>query len=115
MINQNVTAWRSAPSAATVERLVLRCLDALVGFAGGGHGLLLGGGSAANLPAVGAAVTQALHQPVKTRGPPVLYPSSAPHLPLAIATGFVDVGHIRARPPDADRRGPAAVLRVPIL
>ena len=48
-INQNVTAWRSAPAAVTVERQVLRWLDALVGFDGGGHGLLLGGGSAANL------------------------------------------------------------------
>src|SRR3546814_8913426 len=79
MINQNVTAWRSAPSAATVERLVLRWLDALVGFDGGGHGLLLGGGSAANLHAVGAAVTQALRQPGKTRGQLVLYTSSETH------------------------------------
>lgn len=111
MINQNVTAWRSAPSAATVERLVLRWLDALVGFDGGGHGLLLGGGSAANLHAVGAAVTQALRQPGKTRGQLVLYTSSETHLSLAKAARFVGVGHIRALPADADRRLPAAVLR----
>ncbi|MFL6593503.1 MAG: pyridoxal-dependent decarboxylase, partial [Luteimonas sp.] len=30
-INQNVTAWRSAPAAVTVERQVLRWLDTLVG------------------------------------------------------------------------------------
>src|SRR3546814_788109 len=77
----------------------------------GGHGLLLGGGSAANLHAGGAAVTQALRQPGKTRGQLVLYTSSETHLSLAKAARFVGVGHIRALPVDADRRLPAAVLR----
>src|SRR3546814_4500207 len=111
MINQNVTAWRSAPSAVTVERLVLRWLDALVGFEGGGHGLLLGGGSAANLHAMGAAVTQALRQPGTTRGQLVLYTSSETHLSLAKAARFVGVEHIRALTVDADRRLPVAALR----
>lgn len=111
MINQNVTAWRSAPSAATVERLVLRWLDALVGFDGGGHGLLVGGGSAANLHAVGAAVTQALRHSGATRGQLVLYTSSETHLSLAKAARFVGVDHVRALPVDAERRLPAVVLR----
>src|SRR3546814_156380 len=68
-------------------------------------------GSAANLHAVGAAVTQALRQPGKTRGQLVLYTSSETHLSLAKAARFVGVGHIRALPVDADRRLPAAVLR----
>jgi hypothetical protein len=37
-INQNLTAWRSAPAAATIERLVIRWLDELVGFDAGGTG-----------------------------------------------------------------------------
>jgi len=112
ILNQNVTAWRSAPAAVTVERQVLRWLDALVGFDGGGHGLLLGGGSAANLHAVGAAVAQALHrQPDASRDQLVLYTSRETHLSLAKAAHFVGVGHVRALPVDAQRRLPAETLR----
>lgn len=112
MINQNVTAWRSAPSAATVERLVLRWLDTLVGFDGDGDGLLLGGGSAANLHAVGAAVTQALQRrPGASRGQLVLYTASETHLSLAKAARFVGVGHVRVLRVDADRRLQAELLR----
>lgn len=114
MINQNVTSWRSAPSATTVERRLLHWLDALVGFDGGGHGLLVGGGSAANLHAVGAAVARALQQPGTSRGQLVLYTSSETHLSLAKAARFVGVGHVRALPVDAERRLPADVLAAAI-
>src|SRR6478672_8921005 len=111
-INQNVTAWRSAPAAVTVERQVLRWLDALVGFDGGGHGLLLGGGSAANLHAVGAAVAraQSRHHGVP-RERLVLYTSRETHLSLAKAARFLGVGQVRALPVDAQRRLPPGVLR----
>jgi glutamate/tyrosine decarboxylase-like PLP-dependent enzyme len=115
MLNQNVTAWRSAPAAVTVERLVLRWLDALVGFDGGGHGLLLGGGSAANLHAVGAAVTRALqHAPGTPRERLVLYTSCETHLSLAKAARFVGVGHVRALAVDTGRRLSPDVLRAAI-
>jgi glutamate/tyrosine decarboxylase-like PLP-dependent enzyme len=105
-----------------VERQVLRWLDALVGFdggehsgegnAGGGHGLLLGGGSAANLHAVGAAVTQALGRRADaTRARLVLYTSRETHLSLAKAAHFVGVGHVRALPVDAQRRLQPGPLR----
>lgn len=48
VINQNVTAWRSAPAAVTIERSVVRALAEAVGCAGFG-GSLTGGGSLANL------------------------------------------------------------------
>ena len=112
ILNQNVTAWRSAPAAVTVEREVLRWLDALVGFEGEGDGLLLGGGSAANLHAVGAAVARALQrQPQATRERLVLYTSRETHLSLAKAAHFVGVGHVRALPVDAERRLAPEVLR----
>jgi glutamate/tyrosine decarboxylase-like PLP-dependent enzyme len=111
-INQNITAWRSSPAAVTVERQVLRWLDALVGFDGGGHGLLLGGGSAANLHAVGAAVEQALRRhPDVTRRQLVLYTSRETHLSLAKAARFLGVGQVRALPVDADRRLQPDTLR----
>ena len=112
ILNQNVTAWRSAPAAVTVERQVLRWLDALVGFDGGGHGLLLGGGSAANLHAVGAAIAQVMQRaPGVTREQLVLYTSRETHLSLAKAARFVGVGHVRALPIDDGRRLPPEVLR----
>ena len=111
-INQNITAWRSSPAAVTVERQVLRWLDALVGFDGGGHGLLLGGGSAANLHALGAAVDRTLRRhPEARREHLVLYTSRETHLSLAKAARFLGVGHVRALPVDVERRLQPATLR----
>ncbi|HEY0098877.1 MAG TPA: aminotransferase class I/II-fold pyridoxal phosphate-dependent enzyme [Pyrinomonadaceae bacterium] len=52
-LNQNVPAWRSAPSATHVEQTVVRWLAALAGYsAEGASGLLTSGGSMANLNAL---------------------------------------------------------------
>lgn len=56
-LNSNVTSWRSAPSATTLERTVVRWLAEMVGYAGRGSnescgGLLTSGGSMANLNAL---------------------------------------------------------------
>ena len=53
-LNQNVTAWRSAPAAVTIERTVVAWLADAVGCAGY-KGSLCGGGSAANLMALAMA------------------------------------------------------------
>jgi len=50
--DQNVTSWRSAPAATEVERVTVRWLGALVGFAEEAAGIMLSGGSAANLTAL---------------------------------------------------------------
>ena len=50
--DQNVTAWRSAPAATDVERIAIQWLGQLVGFADDSAGILVGGGSAANLTAL---------------------------------------------------------------
>src|SRR5688500_599575 len=51
-LNQNVTSWRSAPSATTIELQVIEWLKGFVGFDAPGHGLLVSGGSMANLAAL---------------------------------------------------------------
>ncbi len=61
-MNQIVTSWRSAPTATAVERRVVAWLDEMVGFQGTGHGLLLGGGSAANTEAVICAIESGLRK-----------------------------------------------------
>lgn len=111
-MNQNVTAWRSGPAAATVERQVIRWLDELVGFDGGGHGLLLGGGSAANLHVLGAAIqrVQDDYGPVP-REKMVLYTSAETHLSLAKAARFLGIGTTRSLPVDASRRLEPDALR----
>ena len=47
-LNQNVTAWRSAPAAVAIEQQVVRWIADALGC-GGFSGSLCGGGSAANL------------------------------------------------------------------
>src|SRR6266436_1340454 len=48
-LNTNVTSWRSGPAATEIERIVVRWLGALVGYAEDSHGLLTSGSSMANL------------------------------------------------------------------
>ncbi|HTN95398.1 MAG TPA: pyridoxal-dependent decarboxylase, partial [Nordella sp.] len=54
VLNQNVTSWRSAPAAVTIEQTVIGWLADAVGCAGY-KGSLCGGGSMANLMALAMA------------------------------------------------------------
>jgi glutamate/tyrosine decarboxylase-like PLP-dependent enzyme len=111
-MNQNATAWRSAPVAATLERQCLQWLDDLIGFEGGGHGLFLGGGSAANLHALGAAIQRVQDDYGSVpREKLVLYSSTETHLSLAKAARFLGLNEVRALPVNAARRlRPEALL-----
>src|SRR6185437_9039938 len=46
VLHQNATAWRSAPAAVTVERIVVRWLANIIGCEGFNGSLTLGGSSA---------------------------------------------------------------------
>ncbi len=107
--NQNLTAWRSSPAAVEIERLVIRWLDAMVGFAGDGHGMLVSGGSAANLQALTCAVTQAEQQaslPSGSRHRLTIYLSREGHLSMIKAARLLGLAddHIRLIEVDDDRR-----------
>jgi aromatic-L-amino-acid decarboxylase len=110
-LNQNVTAWRSAPAAATLERCVLRWLDTLTGFAGGGHGLLTSGGSSANFHAVAMAVARAERQGARREQMTILL-STETHLSLRKAARVLGVpaAHVRVLPVDGQRRLTAAAV-----
>jgi len=56
-LNANVTSWRSAPAAAELEHLVVDWLKAMIGYDVKSAGLLVSGGSMANLAALAAART----------------------------------------------------------
>lgn len=114
-LNQNVTAWRSAPAATTVERQVVQWLDEFVGFDGGGHGLLLGGGSAANLHGLRCAMEDATAREDAARDRMTVYVSSETHLSLAKAARTLGLSdeRIRTVPVDARRRmDPEALERM---
>jgi aromatic-L-amino-acid/L-tryptophan decarboxylase len=86
VLNQNVTAWRSAPAAATIERAVVGWLAEAIGcegFVGG----FTSGASLANLMAL--AMAREAHAPANQDGaqPCVVYASDEVHMsiPKAVA------------------------------
>jgi glutamate/tyrosine decarboxylase-like PLP-dependent enzyme len=97
-LNQNVTSWRSAPSATTVELQVIDWLKAWVGFDAGAEGVLLGGGSAANHAALAVALRASTDVDVNARGvgalpaPPRVYASGRVHMSIPKAAAMLGIG-----------------------
>ncbi len=58
-LNANVTSWRSAPAAAEIEHVVIDWLKAMIGYDHAATGVLVSGGSIANLSALAVARTAA--------------------------------------------------------
>lgn len=103
--NQNVTAWRSAPAAVTVERTVIGWLAEAIGCAGF-TGSLMGGGSAANL--LGLAMAREAKAPANRKGaqPGPVYASTEVHssVPRAVALLGLGKDNLRRIPVDAKLR-----------
>lgn len=96
-VNQNVTAWRSAPGATSLELHVVGWLSELVGF-GSPHGLLTSGGSMANSISLACALEHAARRVGRERadclGDLCIYVSEEAH--LSIAKAFALLGGKRA-------------------
>jgi aromatic-L-amino-acid decarboxylase len=105
VLNQNVTAWRSAPSAVTIERVVVRWLAEAIGCPGFG-GSLTGGGSAANL--MGLAMARDAGVDSNVRGAPAgtLYASAEAHMSIPKGAALLGLGHaaVREIPVDGEFR-----------
>ena len=101
MLNQNVTAWRSAPAAVTVERTVLRWVAEAIGCEGF-TGSLVGGGSSANL--MGLAMAREAKVPGNEDGarPCAVYASAEVHMSVPKALAVLGT---RPRQPAAHPRG----------
>jgi aromatic-L-amino-acid/L-tryptophan decarboxylase len=106
---QNLTAWRSAPAATQVEHVAVRWLGELVGFAPDAAGILVGGGSAANLTALLLALRER-GEPDADRRRAAVYASDETHFSVAKAAGVLGVRH-RSIATDADRRLDVRALR----
>jgi glutamate/tyrosine decarboxylase-like PLP-dependent enzyme len=103
ILNQNVTAWRSAPAAVTLERQVIGALATVLGCAGY-RGSLCGGGSMANL--MGLAMAREAHLPANTSGARagVVYASSEAHMSIPKAVALLGLGRDNLRLIPTDER-----------
>jgi aromatic-L-amino-acid decarboxylase len=105
VLNQNVTAWRSAPAAVTIERTVIEWLAQAIGCAQF-SGSLCGGGSAANLMAL--AMAREAKVPANEHGarPALVYASAEVHMSIAKAVALLGLGqkNLRIIPTDSEFR-----------
>jgi glutamate/tyrosine decarboxylase-like PLP-dependent enzyme len=105
VLNQNVTAWRSAPTAVSMERAVVRGLADAVGCTGF-TGSLTGGGSMANL--MGLTLAREAKAPANEQGSPsgVVYASTEVHMSIPKALALLGLGRrsLRLIPTDAEWR-----------
>jgi aromatic-L-amino-acid/L-tryptophan decarboxylase len=88
--DQNVTSWRSAPAATQVERTVIGWLGRFVGFADSAGGILVSGGSIANLTALLTALAVRTG-PGADRRSLTLYASDEAHFSVAKAARALGV------------------------
>jgi glutamate/tyrosine decarboxylase-like PLP-dependent enzyme len=104
-LNQNVTSWRSAPAAVTVEQTVVDWLADAIGCPGY-KGSLCGGGSSANL--MGLAMAREDRLPGNETGarPGVIYASEQAHMSIAKAVALIGVGrkNLHLVPVDSELR-----------
>jgi aromatic-L-amino-acid/L-tryptophan decarboxylase len=103
MLNQNVTAWRSAPAAVTIERQAVSWIAEALGCAGFG-GSFCGGGSAANLMALTMAREASLPANDSGARPGIVYTSSEAHMSIAKAVALLGIGRNNLRYISVDER-----------
>jgi aromatic-L-amino-acid decarboxylase len=112
VLNQNVTAWRSAPAAVTIERTVVKSLAAAIGC-DGFVGTFTSGGSLGNLMAL--AMARESHAPANEDGAQpgaVVYASEEVHMSIPKAVAMLGLGRasLRLIPVDENMR-----IQVPAL
>jgi aromatic-L-amino-acid decarboxylase len=118
-LNQNVTSWRSAPSATTIEHQVIDWMKAMSGFAPTGSGILLSGGSMANFAALAVALRASTDVDIDQLGvaaligKPRIYTSVMAHMSIAKAAAMVGIGRdaVQQIPVDREFRMDVAELR----
>jgi glutamate/tyrosine decarboxylase-like PLP-dependent enzyme len=110
--DQNLTSWRSGPAAAAVEHQTLRWLGEFVGFDAAATGILVSGGSAANLTALLVAL-RAMTGPDDDRRAMRVYASAETHFSVAKAATALGVG-LEPVAVDRDRRLDPVALRTAI-
>src|SRR5512134_484711 len=94
-LNSNVTSWRSAPAATTVERQATAWIASMIGLPPTTGGLFLSGGSMANFAALATALRSCTDADVEHFGvaalgrEPRIYVSSMVHMSIPKAAGLL--------------------------
>jgi aromatic-L-amino-acid decarboxylase len=109
-LNQNVTSWRSAPSATTIERQTIGWLASMLGLPSSTAGLFVSGGSAANFAALATALRASTREDINQRGvaalglAPVIYAASTVHMSIPKAAAMLGIGRdaVRTIPVDTN-------------
>jgi glutamate/tyrosine decarboxylase-like PLP-dependent enzyme len=102
-LNQNVTSWRSAPSATTIERQTIAWIASMIGAPATSGGLFLSGGSIATFAALATALRSCTDIDVARAGVaalgdrPRIYASSMAHMSLPKAAGLLGLGRDSVR------------------
>lgn len=96
-LNQNLTGYMGAPGATTVERTLIRWLCSLAGLPDGCDGLVVGGGSIANLSAIATAVHHKLGPVAREHGiqsgpRPVILAAESAHFSVQRAAVLLGLG-----------------------
>jgi glutamate/tyrosine decarboxylase-like PLP-dependent enzyme len=112
-LNTNVTSWRSGPAATEIERTVVGWLGSLIGYSDQtreAHGLLMSGGSMANLTALLIAHRAKSDANVASNGlwrariPMTLYASDQIHMSIPKAADILGLGREHVRLVECDDR-----------
>jgi aromatic-L-amino-acid/L-tryptophan decarboxylase len=96
ILNQNVTAWRSAPAAVALERHLVGALAGALGCHGF-RGSFCGGGSMANLMALAMAREARLPANAAGARPGIVYASSEVHMSIPKAMALLGLGREQLR------------------
>ena len=112
VLNQNATAWRSGPTAATLEHLVVGWLGEAIGCHGF-TGTLTGGGSPANLMALAMAREARLPANESGARAGTVYASEQVHMSIPKAVALLGIGrdHLRLIACDGEYRIRPGMLR----
>ena len=115
VLNQNVTAWRSSPAGAAIEKQVIGWLATAIGCSGFG-GSLCGGASAANLMGLAMAREAKLPQSESGARAATVYASSEVHMSIPKAVALLGLGResLRLVPTDAAYRMDVRALQAAI-
>jgi aromatic-L-amino-acid decarboxylase len=102
-LNANLTAWRSAPAGVELERLTLDWIKQIVGLNACAAGLLVSGGSMANLAALAAAREGRDHTHAHGKAL-CIYGSEETHHSISKAAALLGIGHENVRAIAVDDR-----------
>ncbi|MEP6603064.1 MAG: GNAT family N-acetyltransferase [Spartobacteria bacterium] len=109
-LNANLTAWRSAPAAVEVERLTIDWIKQILGYHEHAAGLLVSGGSMANMAALAVARRAKAPPDFASKGAQSVtqtmrvYVSTETHHSIAKAAALLGIGRENVREVRADDR-----------